>query len=266
MGATDVLVLGVRGVLAAALAVAAVAKVRDRRHARAAMASFGVPERLVGMASIAVPATELGAAALLASPAPRPGAALALVLLTGFTVGVAANLAGGRRPDCHCFGNLTTGPIGRRTLVRNLVLLAGATVVLAAGGQDVPAVAVAVPVLVAVAVAVVVVSVSVADRTLRRPRAPGATLVVFVEPGCTDCLQLEPELASWQRAGGPIEVVVHRDRFDVAESFGVVATPGAVLLDQRGEVTGVPVAGPDAVRRLWADATGPAPEAGVPKL
>jgi hypothetical protein len=51
--------------------------------------------------------------------------ALALLLL--FIVGIGANLARGRKPDCHCFGQLYSAPAGWKTLVRNggLAAIAG---------------------------------------------------------------------------------------------------------------------------------------------
>jgi hypothetical protein len=39
----------------------------------------------------------------------------------------------GRAPDCHCFGQLSSGPIGRRTLIRNALLAVPAAVVVAYG-------------------------------------------------------------------------------------------------------------------------------------
>jgi methylamine dehydrogenase accessory protein MauD len=39
-----------------------------------------------------------------------------------FIVGIGTNLARGRRPDCHCFGQLHSSPAGWNTLLRNGVL------------------------------------------------------------------------------------------------------------------------------------------------
>jgi peroxiredoxin len=41
-----------------------------------------------------------------------------------FVVGISYNLARGRTPDCHCFGQLHSAPAGWLTLLRNLVLAA----------------------------------------------------------------------------------------------------------------------------------------------
>ncbi len=50
------------------------------------------------------------------------GATGVLTLLLCFIAGISVSLMQGRRPDCHCFGQLHSSPIGWRTLVRNIVL------------------------------------------------------------------------------------------------------------------------------------------------
>ena len=47
-----------------------------------------------------------------------------------FVVGISINLARGRTPDCHCFGQLHSAPAGWKTLARNGVLAAVAGFVL----------------------------------------------------------------------------------------------------------------------------------------
>jgi peroxiredoxin len=58
------------------------------------------------------------------------GAVGALALLLLFVAGISYNLARGRTPDCHCFGQLHSAPAGWRTLTRNAALagLAGLVV------------------------------------------------------------------------------------------------------------------------------------------
>jgi hypothetical protein len=41
-----------------------------------------------------------------------------------FVMGISTNLARGRKPDCHCFGQLHSAPAGWKTLARNGVLAA----------------------------------------------------------------------------------------------------------------------------------------------
>ena len=48
-------------------------------------------------------------------------------------MGVTYNLARGRKPECHCFGQIHSAPVGWKTLARNGVLAAVAGFILWAG-------------------------------------------------------------------------------------------------------------------------------------
>ena len=123
-----------RLVLAAVFAAAGLAKLSNRAATRTAFADFGVPAGLVPSLTVLVPLAELAvAASLLIDPVSRVGAAGALVLLVTFSVGIAVNLGRGRTPDCHCFGQLHSAPIGARSLVRNALLGAVSAVVVTGG-------------------------------------------------------------------------------------------------------------------------------------
>lgn len=129
-----------RLVLAAVFVLAGLAKLLDASGTREAVAGFGVPARLAGPAARLLPASELAVAAALAVPAwSRAGAVGALALLGGFSAAVVANLARGRQPDCHCFGQLHSAPIGAATLRRNAVLAGAAGLVLWRGPGRAPA-------------------------------------------------------------------------------------------------------------------------------
>jgi len=120
--------------LAAVFAVAGVAKLFDLSGARSALYDFGVTPRLVPVGAVLLPLVEVGTAvALVFPPTARWGAAVALLLLAGFMVGIARALAQGRAPDCHCFGQVHSAPAGSGTLVRNGVLAVFALVVLIFG-------------------------------------------------------------------------------------------------------------------------------------
>jgi uncharacterized membrane protein YphA (DoxX/SURF4 family) len=122
--------LVVRLILAGVFAVAGAAKLADLQGSRAAVAGFGVPERLVGPVAILLPMAELAAAALLIPAATASaGATVALVLLFALSLGVAVGIARGRTPDCHCLGQLHSEPTGPRTLGRNFGLALVATLV-----------------------------------------------------------------------------------------------------------------------------------------
>lgn len=130
----DGVVFIIRAALAAVFVVAALGKALDRAGSRRAVLAFGVPETLGTPVAVALPVAELVAAGLLLVDATaQAGSVVALALLVAFIAGIAANLARGRQPDCHCFGQLHSSPIGWRTLVRNVVLAALGAFVLAAG-------------------------------------------------------------------------------------------------------------------------------------
>lgn len=120
--------------LASVFVVAGWAKLSDRPSSQRAVEAFGLPLGLARPVGILLPLAELAVAgALLVSSWARAGAAGALALLALFVVGISLNLARGRRPDCNCFGQVHSAPIGASTLVRNIVLAAVAVVVIVEG-------------------------------------------------------------------------------------------------------------------------------------
>ena len=169
----------------------------------------------------------------------RWGALAALVLLGGFIVGIARLLRAGRAPDCHCFGQIHSEPVGASTLIRNAVLATAALVVAigapgrSLGSFDSEGLALLLTGMATVALALAVAVLARENRELRkrpqrqRPsglpagtRAPGFSLpdvrggevtlaehldagrpvvVAFVSPGCGPCKAFLPDLARWQR-------------------------------------------------------------------
>jgi thiol-disulfide isomerase/thioredoxin len=116
--------------------VAGVAKLADRKGSRQAIADFGVPSALATPLGSLLPLAELAvAAALIPTSTAWWGAVGALTLLLLFVVGIGINLARGRKPDCHCFGQLHSSPAGWSTLVRNGVLAAVAAFIVWQGGD-----------------------------------------------------------------------------------------------------------------------------------
>ena len=116
-------------VLSAVFAMAAVTKLADRSGTRDAVVAFGAPAWSAVALSLTLPLAELTVAGLLLFPGTALyGAIGALVLLAIFSVAIAASLARGRAPDCHCFGQLHSAPASWKTLARNGVL-AGLAVV-----------------------------------------------------------------------------------------------------------------------------------------
>jgi thiol-disulfide isomerase/thioredoxin len=128
------LTLAARLVLAAVFAVAGAAKLADREGTRKAVVGFGAAERFAGMLAVLLPVAELTVAGLLLPGSSGVyGAAGSVLLLALFTVAIAWNLARGRAPDCHCFGQLHSATASRKTLARNVGLTALAAFSLVGG-------------------------------------------------------------------------------------------------------------------------------------
>jgi peroxiredoxin/uncharacterized membrane protein YphA (DoxX/SURF4 family) len=133
----DVALLVARLILSAVLAAAGLAKLADRVGSREAIAGFGVPARLATPLAILLPVVELAVAvALIPTGSAWAGAVGALALLLLFIAAIALNLARGHKPDCRCFGQLHSSPVGWRTLVRNALLAAVAAFVVWQGRDD----------------------------------------------------------------------------------------------------------------------------------
>src|SRR5215217_4299854 len=130
----DAALLIARLVLGAVFTLAGVAKLSDLKGSRKAIIDFGVPSAIAAPLGLLLPVAELSVAATLI-PASTAwwGALGALALLSVFVVGITYNLARGRKPECHCFGQLHSAPAGWKTLARNGVLAAIAGFVLWAG-------------------------------------------------------------------------------------------------------------------------------------
>lgn len=124
LGMTAIVTAG-RLALAVVLIAAGIAKLSRPESPVAAMQDFGIrlpvrPQWVVrGLAMVELAlglALGSGVGLLIAGP-------LAVAMLTLFTVVIIASLARGRRFPCHCFGPMSTRPIGPHTVTRNAVLL-----------------------------------------------------------------------------------------------------------------------------------------------
>lgn len=114
------IIVALQLVLAAVLGIAAVGKFLDSGGSHRAVSEFGVPRRLVTPIVTALPAFEMTVAVLILPGATARWAALgAAILMVVFVGAIAWNLRKGRRPDCHCFGQMHSSPAGPSTLVRN---------------------------------------------------------------------------------------------------------------------------------------------------
>jgi peroxiredoxin len=127
-----------RLLLAGVFFVAGLSKLADRAGSKQGLIGFGVPPALAAPLGILLPVAELAiAVALIPISTALWGALGALALLLVFVMGISYNLARGRKPDCHCFGQLHSAPVGWPTLLRNGVLAAVAGFILWEGRDGV---------------------------------------------------------------------------------------------------------------------------------
>jgi peroxiredoxin len=125
-----------RLLLAAVFLLAGSTKLVDPGGSRKALRDFGLPSALARPMVLLLPLLEiLVAVALIPNETAWFGACGALGLLAVFVIGMSVAMVRGRRPDCHCFGQLHSEPVGWQTLVRNVVLALVAGVVVAWGRQ-----------------------------------------------------------------------------------------------------------------------------------
>lgn len=128
----EVSVLLARVLIAIIFAVSGVAKLVSLRESRRSVLEFGVPGAIAGVATSLLIAVELNVPLLILPVATAQyGGMIALALLAIFCIAIAINLLLHRRPQCNCFGQLHSAPIGWQMLVRNIAfgMVAAAVVV-----------------------------------------------------------------------------------------------------------------------------------------
>jgi hypothetical protein len=158
---------------------AAAAKMLRFRAWREALSAYGFPPSASRVIAPAVPLVELAAAVALTVVSVKLGAAVSLVLLSGFSLAVLrARVRRGNRVPCGCFGR-TKARDYRIMLGRNAVLAALAAVILLSdetegllSGMKVPAAGEMFPAILAiVGIGVVAIVLWQASRVLTDPAA-----------------------------------------------------------------------------------------------
>lgn len=130
----DGALLAARLLLALVFLIAGLGKLTDRIGSRQAITDFGLPSALASPLGTLLPLVEIAIAILLIPKGTAFWAAIAATaLLALFIIAIAVNLARGNKPDCHCFGQVASGPIGWSTVARNVVLVAVAGLILSQG-------------------------------------------------------------------------------------------------------------------------------------
>ena len=106
--------------LALVFGTAGATKLLDLKGTQSSLESFGLTKGLLPLVSILLPVAELGICLALLFGVAAWGASLAaLLLLCLFCTVIGINLSRGQTPECHCFGQLYSRPLGRGTLIRN---------------------------------------------------------------------------------------------------------------------------------------------------
>jgi peroxiredoxin len=117
--------------------VAGIMKLADRLGSRKSLIDFGLPKALASGGAVLLPLAEI-AVGLCLIPARLAwyGSVGALALLSLFILAIGMALLRGRKPDCHCFGQLHSKPIGPGLLLRNIALGAIPSLLLYAGNRQ----------------------------------------------------------------------------------------------------------------------------------
>lgn len=130
----ELALLLVRLVLFGVFLLAGATKLVNLAGFRKVLPEFGIPRSLSGPVAVVLPIAELILAAVLI-PAKLAwyGACGALALFTIFILAIGFTMWRGRNPDCNCFGQLYSAPVGLSTVIRNAILAAFALSLVAAG-------------------------------------------------------------------------------------------------------------------------------------
>jgi len=130
----DIVLLILRLVMAAVFGVAAVGKIFDPVGSEKAFADFSVPEIFRKPLVYLLPLAELLiAVSLLFVETSWFGAIGGAGLFLIFIGGMIYQMANGNAPDCHCFGQIHSEPVGISSILRNVGLLAIAVVLILVG-------------------------------------------------------------------------------------------------------------------------------------
>lgn len=167
----EITLLIIRLMLFGVFAIAGAGKLLDIDGSEKAVRAFGVPGSISKPIGLLIPIAELIIAFLVLFVSTSWfGSIGTLLILSIFTVGMLWQLKHGNAPDCHCFGQIHSEPVGPKSLVRNLVIAAFAIVLAAAGrsGQGLPLGETAESIIQNLVLAVLSIAVVISASYLRR--------------------------------------------------------------------------------------------------
>ncbi len=129
--------LALRILLALIFGIAGITKLMDLDGTRKSLVDFDVPAIAVPIMAILLPIAEIIVAiCVLFVKVSWFGSIGALLLLAAFSGGMIVQIVRGNAPACHCFGQLHSEPVGKKSLVRNILFMLPAATVAAAGPQN----------------------------------------------------------------------------------------------------------------------------------
>ena len=118
----DIVLLVIRIALFGVFALAAIGKLLDLEGSEKAVKDFGTPDEFAKTFAIALPFAEIiFAFCFLFVSTSWVGAIGELILLLTFTGGMLWQMSKGNAPDCHCFGQIHSEPVSRKSLIRNII-------------------------------------------------------------------------------------------------------------------------------------------------
>lgn len=130
----EAILLIIRLFLFGVFALAGIGKLLDLEGAEKSVKAFGTPDDLAKTFAIALPFAEIVfAVCFLFTGTSWLGGIGALILLLSFLGGMIWHLSQGNAPDCHCFGQIHSEPVGKKSLIRNIVFAMLALFLLAQG-------------------------------------------------------------------------------------------------------------------------------------
>ena len=130
----DLILLLLRLFLAGILGLAGAGKLMDLKGGEAVMSEFGVPPDAAKPAAISLSVFEIVlAAALLSTLTSWAASVAAFLLMLVFIGGMLWQIAKGRAPQCHCFGQLHSEPVSKKSVIRNVFFAFPALILAVAG-------------------------------------------------------------------------------------------------------------------------------------
>ena len=133
----EVILLLIRLILAAILTIAGIGKLLDLEGSEKAVKDFGIPKDSARFFALALPILEIILAVLLLpTDTAWFGAVGAFLLLLAFIGGMIWQMAQGKAPDCHCFGQIHSEPVSAKSLIRNAVFAVLAFILVVRGSSE----------------------------------------------------------------------------------------------------------------------------------